>query len=228
MKKPNKNIIILFPPRLTGKKLLEEYLKKGFSVFLLTFNSNDINFYETINKSKNARYNLYFIDPSNLEVPSDIKKMINKIDITINYLSSELLSLNVDGEDDEWRLNTMEQINQRFAFIDKLVKLRDKYQNDLWLNILNGKLGRGDGKPVYCKARYSMMGLEQLLKMNPTFANTRIISICTTYLKNMMNKDRIHHCAGCTKEEFSDLPGDIASSEKLLEFLVNKSIEMKI
>lgn len=226
MKTNNKNIIILFPPRVTGHKLSASYIQRGFTVFLFTFDENDLRFYRDIDSSAKNGFQIYYIDPSHPEIPEDIKEIIPEIDITLNYVGSELLSLKVEGEDDEWHIDNTDQINKRFAFIDKLVKLRKKNQHGLWLNILNGKIGRGDNQPVFCPSRYSLMGLEELLKIDPGFANTRIVSVCTSFLKNMLDEDRVQHCAGCSKEVFTDMPQDIASTDELLEFIIDKSIAL--
>ena len=220
-----RHILILFPPRETGKNISKKFIENGYRVSLLIFKKEEP-VYKELTETKGAYFSVYTTEESNKEITAQVKELLRAIDILLNFIGTDFLALHVKGENAQWQIDHNAAVNQKFVILDSVVKSWDKAIEVLWLNVLYGKMSDSSGGHTFCPARYALSGFENLLKMNPAFENTKITNICLSYLKHSSMPEHTHHCADCEAEYEGLIPDEIAERlDATLLYLVNENIK---
>ena len=222
-----KKILLLFPWKTVGEKVLVRYLEKGNRVVLFTFSAKEKTIYQTRFRQFKKLVDVFSIEDSTEDFweqlsPTD-KDKISRPDILLNFIGNELIKIKVEGEGENWEIDSQAQGQRRMDFIDLLLRKFPIKKNSVWINVVYGMGGQSNKVHIFCSTRYGVMGITEILKMSPVLSGVKIVNICLTYLKHKEDQSRVLHCSHCVAQKFGEEPINFSSPENIAAFLVEKS-----
>ncbi len=223
-------VLLLFPKFHLGEEMVSRFLKAGFQVVLFTLSAEDAAKFRDRFKNQSQAVDVFLIPQKGErfweQLTAAEKQRLQGPDIILNFVGNELMKIRVQGEGAEWHIDHRATGQRLMGFVDSLLQQVEMKSPSLWINIVHGVGGQSGKEEIFCSTRYGVMGLTEILKMNPALKGVEVVDICLTYLRHKQNKERVFHCAHCVAEKFSeeeiklDTPGDIAA------FLIEKSRQL--
>ncbi len=226
----DKKILLLFPWKTVGEKLLVRFLEKGNRVVFFTFSAKEESFFRNRYPQFKNLLNVYSPQDSPEDFweqlsPAD-KEIISQPDILLNFIGNELIKIKVEGEGENWKIDSQARGKRRMDFIDLLLRKFPIKKKSVWINVVYGMGGQSNKTDIFCSTRYGVMGITEILKMNPALSGVKLVNICLTYLKHKEDRGRVLHCSHCVAQKFGEETINFTSPESIAAFLVEKSEEL--
>ncbi|MGQ9629071.1 MAG: hypothetical protein ACUVXI_01995 [bacterium] len=221
----DKVLLMLFPPRRLGKKILRRFLKGEYKVFLFTLSEEDREYFSNFKKGGEE-------SPSVIRVETPLQTFWGKIPplkdtilrprVTIHFMGKDFLEIKIGGRDEEWEINPSDTAQIKFAFIETILQNFCREDKSVWINLASGVHARSETGQIFCNTRYGLTGFTKVMELTPHLANIEVINVCLTYFGKASEGVEMVHCSHCVTEKLIEQGLSLGEKEDISELLVRR------
>lgn len=219
-KTPAKRVLILFPSGRIGQDLVARFAEAEYNVVVTQLEGKKFS-----TPAKNVT--VVPVAPNDADfwekLSPQLREEILNAPVVVYHAGKDFLRLKASGKNDEWQLDSQDESQKRFAFVEGLLSKLTTRPPVLWINLAVGVTGAHGGKEHYCRTRYGLLGFTQILHLNPAFRNMAIRNICLSYFQDRRRGHTSESCERCTTQELRAALSPLESQDDLLAYLVRES-----
>lgn len=223
----NKTLLILFPRRNLGWKIINLFSQNGFRTIAVFDKEKTQNDFVSLYGDTAAKITTIHWQTSESQFWQNLSRQTMSqmlhAPVIIYCAGRDFMKMNVKGTGVEWKINHKSDLQKRLAFIDRLMSRFEAKSLRLWFNLAYGMSGKESEEEVYCNTRYGMIGFNKIFDLNPKFTNIQMVNICLTYFHHQFKNEPMKHCAYCAAEQFPDALKSIHDETGLGNYLLQES-----
>ncbi len=221
---PAKRALILFPTGRFGQKVVRTFAGNGYQVGVVELEGS-----RSASRLEEGTGDVHVLSVGlpgggfwdNL--PPKARELLLNAPVVIYHAATDFLRLRSFGKNEEWRVDSADEAQRRFAVVEELVSRRKAHPPRLWVNLAIGVTGVHGKKGSYCRTRYGLLGFTQILHMDPAFREMPVRNICLSYFKDFRKGHNLEQCANCTTRELRDTLVTWNDEDDLIRYLLGES-----
>ncbi len=206
-----KMVLIFFPPRRLGAKLVQSFTDAGYRTFLFVLPGEEARHSKnlvTVNVTMPLAHFWNDLDPS-------LKEIVGRSRAVVNFIGSDFSALKVRGQGEEWNIDETNSAQLRFSFLELVLGNFTSKGKALWFNLAMGRHKRNAAGELFCNTKYGLTGLEKVFELTPKLRNFEVINICLTYFTST-------HCEHCVTEELAASGQTLTGEGDIPRFLLQR------
>ncbi len=222
-RKSEKSAVLLFPRNALCAQLATRFAEEEFSVSVVLFEEQGRSFFEGFNENISVQR---FSPPADRyweNMSEEAKSRLLSAQVFVFCADKDFLHLKVSGQQEEWHIDAQNDVQQRFAFIDRLLSLAKPGGPQFWANVAVGTRAPDQMEASYCKTRYGMLGFSKAIELNARFKGIVVQNICLSFFRFYQRHPEADYCTNCTTAQERETLTQLSSEEELIDYLVQKS-----
>ena len=148
--------------------------------------------------------------------------VLDDLNCVVNCSAHDFLKIRVDGQGSDWAIDHSSPEVYHLAVINQLLAVLPGQTKMDWINVVYGQGGKAGETEIFCDSRYAVMGLHNIIQLNPRYSNIRVRDLCLTYLRQKDIPGCTLHCQHCTAEKYPDDILHLKTVEDIAAFLIQQ------
>ncbi len=221
---PEKSLLLLFPPRRLGSRILAAFSPAGYRTLLSLLSDPDQDFFSRLSAPDPGSVRCLLLTAPVAQfweqLDSSVTKAIVRARAVISFVGRDYLALKVRGRGEEWSMDASAPAHLRIAFMELLLAKSEAAARSLWVNLGSGQHGQGPAGEVFCNTKYGLTGFASALRLTPRLSNFEVVNLCLTYFRQSPSGGGPRHCQHCVTQEALEKGEPLAGERDLPRYLL--------